>query len=381
MTAPSAQEADAASRQAALTLACTLPGDTLLYLLLPLHHGAFGVSLMEAGVLLAANRLVRIAGYGQVARFYGRRGPRDACFLAAIGAVLATLGYALLSGVWALLVARLLWGLAFAALNIANQALPTALQEGAARRAGRARSIAAAGPMLGLLLGAALAEVAGPRPVFLLLAVAALPALWTARRLPSAPEAMRASGARLALPRVMDVWSFCLGLTLDGLFVLGLAVLASASLPQGAGLAAGAAMALRYASEIFLSPVGGALAQRVGARRLLVALSLAASAGLLLLGTGGAWLWAGALGTVLSRALLQPLPGPVVAAESPGEARVPALARQATWRDIGAGLGPLAAGMLLPVAPALLLYGGAGLLLAGVSLAVARPSKGRAGAG
>lgn len=51
-------------------LGFTLPADILLYLLLPLHHAAFGVSLAEAGLLLAANRLVRIAGYDWVARLY-----------------------------------------------------------------------------------------------------------------------------------------------------------------------------------------------------------------------------------------------------------------------------------------------------------------------
>lgn len=45
-------------------MALALPGDAILYLLLPLYAASFGVSLVEAGLLLAANRLVRIAGYG-----------------------------------------------------------------------------------------------------------------------------------------------------------------------------------------------------------------------------------------------------------------------------------------------------------------------------
>src|ERR1051326_8329817 len=133
--------ADANSRRASLTLAFAQPGDTLLYLLLPLHHDVFGVSLAEAGLLLAAKRLVRIAGYGWVARFYAERGPRTACLLAAAGSLLSTAGYALLSGVWGLLAARILWGLSFAAMNIATQALATAELEGAARRSGRMRSM------------------------------------------------------------------------------------------------------------------------------------------------------------------------------------------------------------------------------------------------
>jgi hypothetical protein len=38
-------------------------GDPVLYLLLPLHAAAFGITLPEAGLLLAANRIVRIFGY------------------------------------------------------------------------------------------------------------------------------------------------------------------------------------------------------------------------------------------------------------------------------------------------------------------------------
>jgi len=82
---------DRASRDASLVLGLALPADTLLYLLLPLHHAAFGVTLGEAGLLLAANRLVRIAGYGWIARLYARRGPRLACLLAALGSALAAL--------------------------------------------------------------------------------------------------------------------------------------------------------------------------------------------------------------------------------------------------------------------------------------------------
>jgi len=362
---------DRASRDAALTLGLAGSADVLLYVLLPLHHETFGVSLAEAGLLLAANRLVRIAGYGRVARLYARRGPRVACVLAASAAAVAALGYAVLSGVWALLVARLVWGLCFAAFNIAAQALPTAELAGASRRSGRARSVTSLCLVTGLIVGTIVAEAAGPRAPFFVLALAALAAVPFARRLPG-PEAGGADlpvGPRLARPTRLDLWSFAQGATLDGLFVVGLGVLAGEAFPGEAALAAGSAMALRYASEIFLSPVGGAVAERHGPKRVLVALSLASAAGLALVGAGP--LWVGAAGVALLRGLLNPLSAPVAAAASPGPARVPALARLATWRDIGAGLGPLLAGILLPVVPAPALYGAAAMLLAATALAVA----------
>ncbi|MFC7689133.1 MFS transporter [Paeniroseomonas aquatica] len=136
MHTPDPDGADRASRDASLTLGLTLPTDTVLYLLLPLHAAAFGVSFAEAGLLLAANRLVRIIGYGWVARSYERSGPRHACVVAVLGAAASSLGYALLPGIWWLLAARLVWGLSFAVMNIATQALATALPEGRRAAAG-----------------------------------------------------------------------------------------------------------------------------------------------------------------------------------------------------------------------------------------------------
>ena len=361
--------ADRASRDASITLGLTLPTDTVLYLLLPLYSASFGVSLAEVGLLLAANRLVRIAGYGWVARGYERRGPRAACVAATIGASLSSLGYALLPpGVWWLLAARLLWGLSFAALNIATQALPTAETAGMGRRSGQSRAIIAAGPMVGLLAGAAMAMATGPRPVFLALAIVAAAALPFALRLPSGRGQPVRGAPRLALPTRLDTWSFVQGLGLDGVFVLGLAVLAGRALPHDAGIAAAGALALRYAAEIALGPPGGILAERFGARRLLVLLSCGSAAGLAAIGFGA--LWTGVLLIVMLRGLLQPLPAPVAAAANPGPERVRALARLATWRDLGAGLGPLVAGVLLPLLPAYTIYGGAAVLLAAAALAV-----------
>src|SRR3954452_10177550 len=367
--------ADENSRHASLTLAFAQPGDTLLYLLLPLHHDTFGVTLAEAGLLLAAHAPVRIAGYGCGARFYAERAPRAACLLAAVGSLISTAGYGLLAGLWALLIARLVWGLSFAAMNIATQALATAELEGSARRSGRMRSIVAAGPFLGLVVGAVVDQLAGPRAAFLVLAAAALVAFAFAVKLPREGEGRpeRLGNPRFRIPSRLDTWSFIQGITLDGLFVIGMSVLAAAALPSYAALAAGAALALRYIAEIALGPVGGALAQRFGPRLVLTVLSISTAVGLAVIGLGA--LWIGALLVVCLRGLIQPIPGPVVALENPGRERVPALAALATWRDLGAGTGPIFAGALLPLVPHPTFYGGAALLGAASATAVARVRK------
>ena len=175
---------------------------------------------------------------------------------------------------------------------------------------------------------------------------------------------------RFRMPSRLDTWAFIQGMTLDGLFVIGMSVLAAAALPSYAALAAGAALALRYIAEIALGPAGGALAQRFGPRRVLTILSVSTAIGLAIIGLGA--LWIGALLVVCLRGLIQPIPGPVVALENPGRDRVPALAALATWRDLGAGTGPMLAGALLPLVPHPALYGGAALLLAASATAVAR---------
>jgi len=366
----SARAADQASLRAAATLALTLPGDTLLYLLLPIYAATFGVTLPEAGLLLAANRLVRIAGYGWVGRLYETRGPRAACILAAVGACISTFSYAMLSGLWGLLIARLIWGLSFAAMNLANQALPTSVAEGAARRNGRSRAIIALGPAIGLIGGAAMAHVFGPPSVFFTLGLVACIAPFVAAGISVQQERPVSGGPRFERPGAISLWSFALGFTMDGLFIFGLGLLATASYPKGAVLAAGVAMALRYAVEVAFSPVGGHLAHLYGARRILVIASLGAAAGLSLLSADGWVLWGAIVATIVLRALTQPLTAPLIAESYPKPERVRALARQATWRDIGAGTGPLAAGFLFQMATPFAIYGGAALLLAATSLMV-----------
>jgi hypothetical protein len=242
-----------------------------------------------------------------------------------------------------------------------------------ARRSGRSRAIVAAGPMLGLLGGAALAGVTGPRLVFIALAAVALLALAFAMRLPAGEGQPVRAAPRLALPSRLDVWSFVQGMALDGLFVLGLGLLARRALPAHAGMAAGAALALRYLAEIVLGPPGGSLAERFGATRLLVLLSCMSAAGLAVIGFGA--LWSGAVAIMMLRGLIQPLPAPIAAAANPGPQRVMALARLVTWRDLGAGLGPLFAGILLPLMPPAALYSATAALLALSALAMRQTTR------
>jgi MFS family permease len=355
--------ADVASRRSAIVLAMCLPSDVLLYLLLPLHIQAFGISLAQAGVLLAANRLVRIFGYSYVVRYYARHGDRPTVMLAAATAAICALGNAFISGFWWLLILRLGWGLSYAAMNLSTQVLATSQAAGAAHRSGRSRALIAIGPMIALPMGALISLEFGPRLIFLLLAIAALVGLWVARGLPEAAHAMpAASKRRFKAPDSVAIWSFIEGIALDGLFIFGLALQAQSMMGANAVVVAGVLLALRYVSEMVLSPLGGRAADHFGAIRMLVVCSILTC--IALTAFGSHWLILGAGAVLVLRAVQLPLVTTLVAQRNPGPGRVQALAANSVWRDIGAGIGPLLAGLLLPVTSAVWVYAVAGLAVA-----------------
>lgn len=363
----SSRSVDQASRRAAIVLACCLPSDVLLYLVLPMYAPVFGITLIEAGILLAANRVIRIVGYRYVVQLYARCGDRRSLVVAAAVAALCALGNANLSGFWALLGLRLAWGLSFATFNLSTQVLATADPAGAARRTGTSRALIAIGPMLALSAGAWLTLQYGPRAVLLLSSGLCLIGLLLALRLPRAGHELPAPGRRLRWPDRIVTWSFIEGVTLDGLFIFGLSAFSQAVLGGDAVLVAGLLMALRYVSDMLLSPLGGRAADRYGAAPMLVVCSTLTA--LFLIAFGFHWLILGAGGVLILRALQIPLVVTLVATRHPGQARLPALASNAMWRDVGASVGPLLAGVLIPLVPSTLLYPLSGLAILVSSLA------------
>jgi MFS family permease len=99
-----------------LGTALSLMGDATLYTVLPTHAAEVGVALSSVGILLGANRAVRLFLNGPAGMAYDRW-PRRRLFVPAllIGA-LSTAVYATTRGFWPLLLGRLLWGLAWSGI-------------------------------------------------------------------------------------------------------------------------------------------------------------------------------------------------------------------------------------------------------------------------
>lgn len=146
-----------------------------------------------------------------------------------------------------------------------------------------------------------------------------------------------------SLPSAISFWSFAEGVVIDGLFIFSLAAFFSYTDNTHAVISACLIMASRYVFEVFFSPVGGHLALRFGARKILIILSSVTCLFLTLYSLE--WIYTAPVAILILRAIQLPLVPVVVADGTSEDCRITELASNAIWRDIGAGLGPLIAGV------------------------------------
>src|SRR5262249_1659301 len=125
----------------ALVLALALIGDALIYVVLPLYHVEFGVSLAMVGVLLSLNRWIRLLANSAVAHVGDRIGPHRLMIAAAVGSIVSTTLYGLGNGAGWQVFARCLWGVSFAALNLATIAYAVSDRPNAGKRMGMGRAL------------------------------------------------------------------------------------------------------------------------------------------------------------------------------------------------------------------------------------------------
>jgi MFS family permease len=84
---------------------------------------AVHLSLAEVGVILSVHRLVRIPGNLAVGYFQDILGRRRLFVLGMLLAVVSTAGYGLVTGFWPFVLMRVLWGIAWALLNVCGTTL------------------------------------------------------------------------------------------------------------------------------------------------------------------------------------------------------------------------------------------------------------------
>ena len=335
-------------------MSLALIGDALLYAVLPVYAADFGLTLPWVGVMLSANRFVRVFAYGAIARRTHAGGVRRICIGASCTATLSTALYGFGEGPAVILTARILWGLTYAALLLATLTYALEYRERAGTRVGVGKAIERLGPILALFGGAWLVGEVGPNDAFAILAVPTALAIGIALTLPNSnpSRAVRTKPASLARPTPIDVLFFLQGYGVDGVFAVSITLIFAREASLADAVMSGSALlAVRHFGEAIAAPLFGWIADRVGARRVFLAAAVLTTLGFV--AVAGGFTVAGALIMLLFRGALASL-GPAVIAQSldPDEDAIGPLARMQAWRDLGAACGPLATGFLLTVASA-----------------------------
>ena len=349
-----------------LVLSLSLFGDALLYVILPVHADAFGVSLAMVGFLLAINRIIRTFAYGIIVKIAARIGLKTLCLIAAITAVASTLGYAILAGAFWLCLSRALWGLSYAALLLITLSYAAVNPAKTASRIGLCRSVEQIGPLLAMTVGAWLATIVGPKTIFGYLAVCSSVSVALAFFLfeGAKPKTIKRPAKNQRLfpkPNSLDAMIFWMGAGIDGVFTLSISLMWAEHVSlELAILIGGSILAARRLSEMLVAPFAGVIADRIGTKLPLTIAVLSSIIGFAMIGIN--WLIVGSCLLVLARGALGTLFAAAVAKIN-HDSKITALARNQTWRDIGAAAGPLAAGTALTVISAEILHIGLAVAL------------------
>ena len=346
-------------------LSLALLGDALIYAVLPVHAESFGISLVWVGVLLSANRFVRVFAYGWVAQLTQRFGMRRMCIVAATGSVISTAMYGVVQGEALLLFARVLWGLSYAVFVLVTLSYAVEHRASAGTRVGWSRSIQRIGPIVALLAGAWLTTVLGPRAVFVVLGAItclAIPLAWSLPRDPSVREGAKRQAA-LGRPKPVDCLFFLQGLGVDGVFALSITIiLADRYDLSTAILSGGALLALRHLGEAIAAPLFGAIGDRFGAARVFALSGSITAVGFVLVAAD--FTVTGAVLMLVFRGALASLgPATIVQATGREDSVMAPLARMQAWRDLGAAIGPLGTGFAISIVSPQFLHGAVALML------------------
>jgi len=378
----------------AVAVGLSIMGDSLMYGILPLEAENLGFTLSGVGLLLSANRLIRLLSNTWAGAVFERFGPRLP-FIAATGlGFVAALVYGAGWGFVAFLLARIGWGIAWSGLR---QGGYEAVWRGEAQIKGRLMGllfgIVRLGSAISVVLGGYLRDHYGYQVSISLIAgltalaiPVALTVRWPPMTLNGVPSnTVNASdtslnllwaGWRQALRYPVRRWLLTAGFInalMEGVVIATASIFLAERLGQaanlpvfiGVGTIAGTLLAIRWTANMLFGPLIGALSDRLGQAQTIVALAgtmFGALVGAIIL--SGIWLILSLLVAFISLAGLFI----TLTAASSGvatQARRPHLfvGVYTTAADGGAAIGPLLAFNLGQLTGFEALYLGIGLLL------------------
>jgi len=400
----------------ALAYSLALLGDQMLYVFLPSHPAAAGITAASLGIILSANRFVRLLANSLGGLVSDRIGRRRPYLIGMVLALASTAGYLASSSFWPLLVSRVIWGIAFALISVGGVAIMLDLStaEDRGRTVGTYQSLLQLGTLLGLILSGVLTDLVGYRGTLAIYVPLAAIGLVSAVLVLRASDAEGRSESRsdrsdgaasvgtLGILRCLDprllvpaYVAFASLFTGSGVLMATLGVyLKQLAAGDGGGLLVpvasltGILLASRRLAGMIEAPIAGRLLDRFSDRRVVAAAGVVVSlAGFALLASGRATgaVVVGVLLVAIGEGALSPALTVWAGDGAPPHLRGVVMGGLATAGDLGAALGPLVGYAMaetvgLPSAYALcgVLLLTALLLLASVRAAAPAPEHGHA---
>jgi MFS family permease len=282
----------------ALITAVSLFGDSMLYVALPIHWKDAGLtSLIEVGILLSANRFIRLPLNPLISRLYSKLSVRSGFLLAVFIAGITTLSYGIAKGFWLWLILRCIWGVAwsFFRLGAYFMILDMSSSQNRGHLLGTYNGLYRMGSLIGMLAGGFFVDLYGIQDVtmvFGILAFLAVPVVFYF--VPNAKNRTSSDSTNNTTVKVIKqpilLWTlttaFLVVLCLDGMLTATLSHLIDVRLPSeidvygvviGAATLAGVLQATRWAIGPFLSPWVGKRTDGKWGRRPFLAGSLIAA--------------------------------------------------------------------------------------------------------
>jgi MFS family permease len=343
-------------------VALSLLGDALLYALLPAKPGEFGVLVWQVGILLGANRLVRLVTNELAGKLVQKRIGNAPLIWAIITGSLITCSYALPIGFWGLLCARILWGACWSLLRV--QGYMSALLYSTDKNRGRVfavyQAVTRVGEGGGLLIGGFLSDLIGIPFTFFVFGACSGCGILLALKAPSSPtlgsrhttNATNAAASALISRWPLALWVCALCITMSDQMIANLTgrfvaqrIGPQLSLVIGVAGLSGLLLSFRSFTTLLLGPLVGALSDRLGRAPLVIVLIALQSLCIAGIALANSWqlllacLLVQFASAVSARLMIFAVAGDL----APQQNRAVHMSRFATFVDLGTALGPVVA--------------------------------------